>query len=644
MSLLQRTSIASTGLALIFALAVAPAAVAKDQWLGYNGGEAPTGTMCEENQACTEYAYAGGAYADPVTGWITEFTLSHSTAGGSGQHARLLVVNGSNNTVEAVSLLEPLSETKTTDTFQIPVADRPWIERGDVLEVTVIPGTGESADSVVVKGSGDVEPCLSSPSVRGEEISGCGPLGSSVEVSSADGVRAYVEDAVAPPTVVSYQPATNITATSAELHARIKANDPGGHATVARFEYGTVANNLDQISAEESVGSGEPGEDEVNESLTELKPNTTYYYRVGVSNYEAATNSGWEYGYEEGNSEVKSFTTPPAPSPTAALSTATNVGETTATLNGSVASNGLATKWKFEYGESAGYGASTAESEVGSGSGATPQAVSVAVSGLKPNTLYHYRIVATNPGGTTPSADGAFRTAAGKPPIVGAIVFSPLTPLSAYEVNLHFTVDPQGYATTFVVQWGTATAYGNSDPGGPTAAVFGPQAYFWDAEYELIPGTTYHVRVVAANQWGTTTGPDFSFTTPGLTSTFLVDEFGMDPSNAVVPVDLAKPVLVLGKKFSCPPACSVTAEVEAVEGKKKVKLGKAKFKVPKDKRKHKLEVKLPKQAKELLAKNKKLHLKVKYKIANEKGQSTTIVSSLTLGTSSKHGKGRKRRK
>lgn len=634
----RRLALGAT-LALMLALLLAPAAMAKDETFGYSSGESITGTMCGESQTCTAHVYEGGQYTAPVTGWITEFTVDHSIEGGAGQTVRLLVVKSDTETVEAVSPAKPLSLTEKIQTFHLSESEQPHIERGQTLEVTVTPAAGEKADSVIAQGSGDVDECTSGPTNKGEKIAQCGGLGSSIHVSSTDAVSAHIEDEVRPPEVVSYSSATNITATSAELHARIKPNDPEGHATVARFEYGTVANNLNQSSPEEPVGSGEAGkQDEVNLSIPGLAPNTTYYYRVGVSNYETATNSGWAYEYGAGsNEEVRSFTTPPAPSPTVALSAATNVGETTATLNGTVASNGLATKWKFEYGESQGYGAATAEGEVGSASGGTPQGASVNVAGLKPNTLYHYRIIATNPGGTTPSGDGTFRTAAGKPPVVGAFVFSPLTPLSAYEVNLHFTVDPQGYATTFIVQWGTSTAYGNNDSGGPTAAVFGPQAYFWDAEYELTPGTTYHVRVVATNQWGTTAGPDFTFTTPQLTTTFLVEEFGMAPNNSTVTVNPAKPVLVLGKKFSCPPACSVTAEVEAVgKGKKKIKLGKAKFKVPKDKRKHKLEVKLPKKAKKLLAKNKKLHLKVKYKIANAKGKSTTLVSSLTLSAHKSH--------
>jgi hypothetical protein len=628
--------------ALLGSLLLAPAAMAKDESFGYTADEPLSGTMCAAGQTCTAYASEGGQYGVPVAGWITEFTVDHSVAGGSGQTVRLLVIDESTRTVEAsYTPTEALSTSPAEEvqTFKIPLADQPAVERGQTLALTVIPSGSEKADNVIADGGGVVEECVSGPSAKGEAIEHCGELGSYAHLTSVDAVRAHVEDFVAQPEIVSYPPATNISATSAELHARIKADDPGGHATAARFEYGTVDSEagLNQLSPEAQVQSGEPGEQEFNQSIGGLKPNTTYYYRVGVSNYEAASNSGWEYGYEAGNyREIKSFTTPSAPAPSVALGATTNVGQTTATLNGAVASNWFATRWKFEYGESVGYGAATAEGEVGSGSGTAAQAVSSNVTGLKPNTLYHYRLFAANAGGATQSADGTFRTASGSPPALAGFAFSGLSP---WEVVLSFTVDPEGYQTTFQVQWGTSASYGNTDSGGPTNAVFGPQDYDWDAEYALAPGTTYHLRVLATNQWGTTTGPDLTVTTPGFTSQLLVDEFGVLPNNAKVPVNQANPVLVLGKRFSCPPACKVEAEVVAVgRHGKKIKLGTAHFKVPKDKRKHKLEVKLSKTAKRLLAKRHHLHLKVKYKIAGEKGNSTTIVSALTLTASGRHGR------
>ena len=81
---------------------------------------------------------------------------------------------------------------------------------------------------------------------------------------------------------------------------------------------------------------------------------------------------------------------------------------TTATLTGSVDPRTRATNWWFEYGTTTGYGSQTASRSAGSGG--TARAVSAAVSGLKPGTTYHYRLVARNDAGTTRGADAALTT------------------------------------------------------------------------------------------------------------------------------------------------------------------------------------------------------------------------------------------
>ena len=99
---------------------------------------------------------------------------------------------------------------------------------------------------------------------------------------------------------------------------------------------------------------------------------------------------------------------PPPPPPAAALSSATAVGRTAATLNGTVSPQGNATTYRFEYGISF-YTASTPAGNAGAGTGA--QSVSSTLSGLRPGTTYHYRLDATSAFGTTETADRTFTTA-----------------------------------------------------------------------------------------------------------------------------------------------------------------------------------------------------------------------------------------
>ena len=85
--------------------------------------------------------------------------------------------------------------------------------------------------------------------------------------------------------------------------------------------------------------------------------------------------------------------------PSAETKAATNTGETTATLNGTVNPHGAETKYYFEYGTTVSYGSKTAEASAGSGTGNLEE--SKALTGLTRGTTYHYRIVATNNAGQT---------------------------------------------------------------------------------------------------------------------------------------------------------------------------------------------------------------------------------------------------
>jgi hypothetical protein len=72
---------------------------------------------------------------------------------------------------------------------------------------------------------------------------------------------------------------------------------------------------------------------------------------------------------------------------------ATHVTAKTAVLNGQVATAGLKTAWEFQWGRTTKYGNNTAAQTIPAGQGT--RHVSVKISGLKPNTTYHFRLVTT---------------------------------------------------------------------------------------------------------------------------------------------------------------------------------------------------------------------------------------------------------
>ncbi len=86
----------------------------------------------------------------------------------------------------------------------------------------------------------------------------------------------------------------------------------------------------------------------------------------------------------------------------------TNIGETSATLNGAVNPNGEKAKYYFEYGTTSTYGTKTAEASAGTGT--TKKSRSKSITGLTANTTYHYRVVATNSHGANYGPDQTFTT------------------------------------------------------------------------------------------------------------------------------------------------------------------------------------------------------------------------------------------
>lgn len=95
---------------------------------------------------------------------------------------------------------------------------------------------------------------------------------------------------------------------------------------------------------------------------------------------------------------------------------ASQITPNSATLNGTVFPNNQNAGAWFEYGPTANYGNATPAIPIDGFSGA-PVAVSHSISGLSSNSLYHFRLVATNGTGTSYGADSTF-TASEVPLIV----------------------------------------------------------------------------------------------------------------------------------------------------------------------------------------------------------------------------------
>jgi CSLREA domain-containing protein len=128
--------------------------------------------------------------------------------------------------------------------------------------------------------------------------------------------------------------------------------------------------------------------------------------------------------------------------PDATTGAASAVDQVSATLAGSVVANASEASIRFEYGTSAGYGASTPATTAG---GVGASAVSAAITGLTAGTTYHFRVVAESGEGSTAGADATFATAAVPPGDTTAPLLQNVTAIPAT-----FAIDTKTPAETAV--------------------------------------------------------------------------------------------------------------------------------------------------------------------------------------------------
>jgi len=197
---------------------------------------------------------------------------------------------------------------------------------------------------------------------------------------------------------------------------------------------------------------------------------------------------------------------------------ATSIAQNTATLNGDINTRGEFVNINFEYGTSIAYGNQGLASPQSVRSVNSLLPVNAAISGLTPNTLYHYRFT----GDPTSSAqamlygaDMTFTTL----PLAPVVITTAATGITTSGATLNGSVNPNGVSATVTIQYGLTTAYGNSVAATP-GTVSGVTATNVLASVSgLAPYTTYHYRVVAANFNETVNGNDMTFTTSAIPST-----------------------------------------------------------------------------------------------------------------------------
>jgi hypothetical protein len=153
-------------------------------------------------------------------------------------------------------------------------------------------------------------------------------------------------------------------------------------------------------------------------------------------------------------------------------------------------------------------------------------AVATTLTGLQPDTLYHFRVSAENGvEGPQTGADATFITA-------------PAAAASASEVTtkkatLSGTIDPHGSATTYHFNYGPSSEYGASTPELSGGSANGEEIVSEHIS-GLSPSTTYHVQVIATSNGISRSGADGTFTTPPAPGASASDPIAVTTSSATL--------------------------------------------------------------------------------------------------------------
>lgn len=265
----------------------------------------------------------------------------------------------------------------------------------------------------------------------------------------------------------------------------------GGQYTISA-QYGTTT------SYGQSAGLGSTtlltGAQPFSNPISTLLPNTTYHFRIAVTDIFNVTYYGTDDTFT-----TAAANTPPEVLPNGVAGTAQTPTRAELFLTW-LKTGSSATTVSYEYGPTTSYGSVAVNP--------TPKPVNtlqeiyvapVQLTGLTPGTTYHFRGKAVNAQGTVYTNDQTFTTAAGPVLTIGGIPGA-TTSATDLAANLFGTVNTNSLLLEVSFEYGTSTSYGSTESTWATYQNTSAVLTSVNVAY-LQPSTTYHYRIKAVNHW-----------------------------------------------------------------------------------------------------------------------------------------------
>ncbi len=222
-------------------------------------------------------------------------------------------------------------------------------------------------------------------------------------IGSTTGPGMWFASEPIPPTVESIS--AQSTGTEVTFEANISPNAPEATCEV---RYGTSESYGSKVPCKEGLGTGKSGVS-ASAHVAGLEPGTTYYFQV------LAENKAGRSLPSEGKGTFTTHTVKPG----VTGESGSGVSTTTAVVAGTLDPEMARTRYDFEYGETEAYGQSTPGGEVPVSAGEVPIGPET-IAGLKPGTMYYYRLRAVNASSETVGEAKTFTTPT-ITPIVAAV-------------------------------------------------------------------------------------------------------------------------------------------------------------------------------------------------------------------------------